>query len=171
MLVALCLSATAARATEPPSPSPAPLAREALSEAWWTGPLLAPSAGTLPRGHILVEPYLYDVIAYGSYDGKGDLAHAAHANDFGSLTYIIYGLTDRIGGGMITTPGYNKASGGLGSSIGLGDLGVLAQYRLTQYQVGRWVPTTSIAVQETLPTGTYDNLGLHPNSGFGGGAY
>ncbi len=40
-------------------------ARQSLEDAWWTGPMLAPSAATLPRGHLLIEPYLYDVIAQG----------------------------------------------------------------------------------------------------------
>jgi hypothetical protein len=37
---------------------PSSLLRQALDNAWWTGPMLAPSAATLPRGHFLIEPYL-----------------------------------------------------------------------------------------------------------------
>lgn len=154
-----------------PTPSAAASAREALSSAWWTGPLLAPSAGTLPRGHVLVEPYLYNVIQYGSYDRQGALTPAAHSNDFGSLTYIIYGLTDRISVGLIPVLGYNTGGGGPSGGIKLGDLGVLAQYRLAQYQPGRWMPTTSIALQENFPIGEYQNLGNRPNNGVGSGAY
>jgi hypothetical protein len=35
-----------------------------------------------------------------------------------------------------------------------------------QFHEGRWSPTTSIAVQETLPTGKYDRLGERPSDGF-----
>ena len=59
-----------ARAPEA-SPS-SPVVRQSLDDAWWSGPMLAPSAATLPRGHFLIEPYLYDVIA-------------DHSNGFGSL--------------------------------------------------------------------------------------
>ena len=38
--------------------------RQAMADAWWTGPLLAASASTLPQGHFLVEPYIYDVITW-----------------------------------------------------------------------------------------------------------
>jgi hypothetical protein len=63
-------------------------------------------------------------------------------------------------------------SGGPSSSaVGLGDVTLQAQCRLTQFHEGRWVPTTSIAVQDTLPTGKYDRLGERPSDGFGGGAY
>jgi len=40
---------------------PPAVVRQSLDDAWWSGPMLAPSAATLPRGHFLVEPYFYDV--------------------------------------------------------------------------------------------------------------
>ncbi|MGC2705690.1 MAG: transporter, partial [Candidatus Acidiferrales bacterium] len=133
--------------------------REALGDAWWTGPMLANSAATLPPGHFLVEPYLYDVIG-------------AHSNGFGSLTYIEYGLFNRFTVGLIPTAGFNKMNDALSSSgVGLGDLSVLGQFRLRQFHEGSWLPTTSIFVEETLPTGRYDKLGERLSDGFGGGAY
>jgi hypothetical protein len=133
--------------------------RQALDDAWWTGPLLAPNASTLPRGHFLMEPYLYDVIG-------------AHSNGFGSLTYINYGLANRFTVGVIPTFGYNKLSTGLSSAgIGLGDVTVQGQFRLRQFHEGSWLPTISATVQETFPTGKYDRLGDRPSDGLGGGAF
>lgn len=153
------------------APSPAPR-HEALSDAWWTGPLLAPAAGTLPRGHILVEPYLYDVIQYGSYDAHGTLKPAMHTNNYGSLTYIIYGVTDRFSAGVIPVFGYTAPAGGPNSAgMAMGDWALEAQYRLTQFRPGSAMPTTSISVQETFPTGRYDNLGERTSDGQGGGVY
>jgi hypothetical protein len=135
------------------------LARQSLDDAWWTGPMLAPSAATLPRGHVLIEPYLYDVIA-------------AHSHGFGSLTYMNYGLADRVTVGLIPTAGFNKVSNGPSSSgPALGDVTLQAQYRLTQFHPGSWIPTTSVAMQETFPTGKYDRLGARPSDGLGSGAY
>jgi hypothetical protein len=37
--------------------SPPLVSRQSLDDAWWTGPMLAPSAATLPRGHFLIEPF------------------------------------------------------------------------------------------------------------------
>jgi len=146
--------------------------RQSLDDAWWTGPMLAPSAATLPRGHFLIEPYLYDVIVQGQYDSNGARHSAPHANGFGSLTYMNYGLANRITVGLIPTVGYNDVSKGPSSGgVGLGDFTVQVQYRITQFQEGHWVPTTSIALQETLPTGRYDRLGNRPSDGFGSGAY
>ncbi|MGA8638565.1 MAG: transporter, partial [Candidatus Sulfotelmatobacter sp.] len=132
--------------------------RQSLDDAWWTGPMLAPNATTLPRGHLLIEPYLYDLIS-------------AHANGLGSLTYINYGFRDRLTVGLIPTAGFNVAnSGPSSSSVELGDLTVQGQYRLAKFREGSSVPATSVVVQETFPTGKYDRLGDRPN-GLGSGAY
>jgi len=152
--------------------SSAPAERQSLDDAWWTGPMLAPSASTLPRGHFLIEPYVYDVSLQGRYGHSGERQSAAHSNGFGSLTYIIYGVADKLSVGLIPTGGYTTTSTGQNSSgIGMGDLTLQGQYRLTKYHERSWVPTTSVAVQETLPTGKYDRLGNRPNDGFGSGAY
>ena len=146
--------------------------RQSLNDAWWTGPMLAPSAATLPRGHFLIEPYVYDVEVQGFYDSSGSRRRAPRANDFGSLTYINYGLRDRVTVGLIPIVGYNQVSGGPNSSgIRLGDLTVQAEYGLTKFREGRRTPATAIAIQETLPTGKFDQLGDRPSNGLGTGAY
>lgn len=133
--------------------------RQSLDDAWWTGPMLAPSAATLPRGHFLIEPYLYDV-------------RTAHSDSFGSLTYALYGLTDTLTIGVIPTLGYSVVDGGPDSSaVKFGDITLQGQFRLTQFEEGYWIPTTSIAIQETFPTGRYDQLGERTSDGFGGGVY
>lgn len=132
---------------------------QALDDAWWTGPMLAPSASTLPRGHFLIEPYLYDVKADGT-------------NGFGNLTYMLYGVADKFTVGMIPTAGLNVVSKGASSSgVGVGDLTVQGQYRLRKYRQGSWLPTMSVAVLESLPTGKFDRLGSRPSDGMGSGAY
>jgi hypothetical protein len=153
-------------------PSPPSAARQSLDDAWWTGPLLAPSAATLPRGHLLIEPYLYDVTTQGFYNSTGARVGTPHSNSFGSLTYINYGLANKFTVGLIPTFSYNDPSSGPNSAgVGVGDLTVQAQFRLSQFREGHWTPTTSVNVQETLPTGKYDRLGDRPSDGFGAGAY
>lgn len=145
---------TAAAETQAPTMP----ARQSLDDAWWTGPMLANSAATLPRGHFLIEPYLYDATSHGS-DG------------WGSLTYMLYGLTDRLTVGLVPVLGYNRVAGGPdGSGVGFGDASVLAQYRLVQFHEGSSMPTISLQLQETFPTGRHDRLGNRPGDGLGSGA-
>jgi hypothetical protein len=149
------VSAEAQQDASPPSS----VARQSLDDAWWTGPMLAPNATTLPRGHLLIEPYLYDVIG-------------AHSNGLGSLTYINYGLADKVTVGMIPTAGFNVVSNGPNSSsVEIGDLTLQGQYRLMKFHEGSRIPTTSVVLQETFPTGKYDRLGDRPTDGLGSGAY
>jgi hypothetical protein len=134
--------------------------------------MLANTAATASPGHVLIETYLYDVAGEGRFDSRGVRRSAAHSAGFGSQTYVVYGLADRAALGLISTAGFNKVSGGPSSSgPGVGDSSLLAQYRLTQFRAGSWLPTTAINVQETLPTGRYDRLGDRPSDGLGGGAY
>ena len=145
--------------------------QQSLNDAWWTGPIIAPNATTLPPGHFLVEPYLYDVISEGFYNSSGKRVSAPHENGFGNLTYFNYGLFNKFTVGVIPVFGYNRVTNGPSSAgVGMGDVTVQAQYRLHLFHEGSWVPTTSINLQETLPTGRYDRLGDRPSNGFGAGA-
>ena len=151
----------------------APLAgaQQSREDAWWTGPMLAPSAATLPQGHALIEPYLYDVISDGRYDANGTHRPSAGEHDLGSLTYVLYGLTDRLTVGMIPRFGFNQPSGAPHSSgIGVGDLTLQAGYGITRYQDGQRMPAIAVVLDETLPTGRYQRLG-RASDGFGSGAY
>ena len=145
--------------------------RQALNEAWWTGPILASGASTLPKGHILIEPYLFDAKPYGRLDAQGDRHDAPDADNWGSLTYLLYGVTDTFTAGVIPHFGYRRTDAGSSSGVQLGDLTVQGQYRLTQYKAGGRMPTISVVLQESLPIGRYDQLDARPNDGFGGGAY
>lgn len=146
--------------------------RQSRDDAWWTGPLLAASPGSLTPGHFLIEPYLFDAIPQGHYDNSGARQPVPHANDFGSQSYILYGLTDKVGIGLIPRFGFNDPGTGRDSSKpGVGDLTLQAQYGLTRFEEGGWIPTTAVVIQETLPTGKYDRLGDRPADGLGAGAY
>ena len=136
--------------------SEAPLS---LDDAWWTGPMLANSAHTLPQGHLLVESYLYDAIS-------------GRTNGVNSLTYLLYGVTDRLTVGLVPTAGYASVRGGPDSSgVQWGDTQFRVQYGLTTLDAARGIPDLAIALIQTVPTGKHDRLGTRPSDGFGSGAY
>jgi hypothetical protein len=146
--------------------------RQALDDAWWTGPIVAAGAATLPQGHALIEPYVYDVITRGRYDNDGHYRGTDTVHSYGSLTYMLYGVTDSFTAGVIPTFGFNDVANGPDSSgIGIGDVTLQAQWRLSQFREGSRVPTSSLVLQQTLPTGKYDQLGTRPSDGLGAGAY
>ncbi|MEP6620136.1 MAG: transporter [bacterium] len=146
-------------ATKPVGAQATPDARQSRDDAWWTGPMMANSAGTLPRGHVLVEPYFYRV-------------SSPHSTTIGSSAYVLYGLTDRFTAGFIPVVGSSRVDGSAQrSAMGVGDFTGLVQYGLTQYHEGSWMPAIGIGAQQSFPTGKYDQLGDKPSDGRGSGAY
>ncbi len=146
--------------------------QQSLDEAWWTGPLLAASPGTLPRGHWLVEPYVYDLMTYGRFDRDGTLRSTAAAHGIGSQTYIEYGLVDGFTLGLIPRLGLHESSAEQESSGStVGDITLQGAYGLTQFRPGSHVPTTSLVIGETFPTGKYDRLHGPTDGALGSGAY
>ncbi len=145
-------------------------AEQSREDAWWTGPMLAPSAATLPSGHVLIEPYLYDVMSEGRFDRHGTRQPGQGEHDVGSLTYVLYGLADRVTLGMIPRFGFNEPAGAANSSApGAGDLTVQAGYGLMRFEDGHRWPAVSVVLDETLPTGRYERL-ARSSDGFGAGA-
>jgi hypothetical protein len=166
----LALTTGVADASEVTPPSP--VVRQSLEDAWWTGPMLANTAAIAAPGHFLIEPYVFDVIGVGRYDGAGVRRAAPRADGFGTLTYVVYGVADRFSVGMIPSAGFNTVRDGPSSAgPGLTDTSLLAQVGLTRFHEGSWMPATAFNVQETFPTGRYDRLGNRPSDGFGSGAY
>jgi hypothetical protein len=147
-----------------------PVARQAMEDAWWTGPLLAAAAGTLPPGHFLFEPYFFDSIPFARFDSHG-VAHDVPAEDnFGSMSYLLYGVANHFSMGIIPRFGYQQVDGGKSSStLQLGDWSLQGQYQFTQFEEGRLLPTLSLNVMETFPTGKFDRL-ERGSDGFGAGA-
>jgi hypothetical protein len=120
--------------------------------------MLAASAETLPRGHALIEPYIFDV-------------RTARSNHLGSLTYLLYGVTDGFSVGTIATAGrVVPRDRARSSSSGAGDTTLLAQYRLTEFGQHGWPATLTLVLQEGLPTGRFDQLPNPDEPALGSGA-
>ena len=133
-------------------------ARQSLDDAWWTGSLVAYSARSLPQGHMLIEPYLWDVSS-----NRTDSVHL--------FTYFLYGATDRLTIGFAPDIAFNSVRGAADSSgVHLGDTTLRAQYMLTAMDMERGVPDLALAVLQNLPIGKYDHLS-RGSDGFGNGSY
>ncbi len=168
----LCVIGIGASAVAGATSETGAVSRQSLDQAWWTGPLLAPNAATLPQGHWLVEPYVYDVMTYGRFDRDGTLRSAGAAHDIGSQTYIEYGLVNRFTLGLIPRLGLYESSAGQGSSgFTVGDITLQGALGLTQFRPDGWMPATSLVIGETFPTGKYDRLDGRTDGALGSGAY
>ncbi|PNS09440.1 transporter [Solilutibacter silvestris] len=154
LAASLCGSAITGHAFAAETSSPP---QQSLDDAWWTGSVIANSPAPLPKGHGYVESYFYD-------------AKSPGVDAWGSQTYMLYGLSDRVTVGVRPLFGYTRIDGGGGSThIGGGDIALHAQYALTTYSREKNRPALAVAIEESLPTGRYDRLDRASN-GFGSGA-
>src|SRR5688572_24494299 len=125
--VLACMASATIAAQEPGATAE----RQSREDAWWTGPLITAGATPLPRGRWLIEPYLFDVKSYARYDDDGTERDIPDSDFIGSLTYILYGVTDRFTAGLIPRFGYSDVSTGTDSSgIRVGDATLQLQYGL-----------------------------------------
>src|SRR4051794_11405397 len=129
--------------------------RSAMKSARWTGPMLASTAETLPKGHFYTEPYFYDVIVQGDHHP-------------GSSGFYQYGLLDNLTVGF--QPSFAMATNRIGRGMAIGDFKLLSQVRLTHFTPDHQVPTVALVLNEVIPTGKFDRLGP-TEEGHGSGAF
>src|SRR6476660_4975230 len=128
---------------------------EAMKTARWTGPLLASTAETLPKGHFYSEPYFFDVTVRGDHHP-------------GSSGFYQYGLLDNLTVGF--QPSFATATNRLDRGMAIGDFKLLSQLRLTHFTPDHRVPTIALVLNEVVPTGKFDRLGPS-QEGHGSGAF
>ncbi|MES2253929.1 MAG: transporter [Pseudomonadota bacterium] len=147
------------------------VARQSMQDTWMTGPLLTLPGDTMSAGTIGFVPILLDGISIGGIDGQGHSYNVPAQNQVSLLAYLIYGVTDDFNLGIVPRVSYNHMPSYKSSSnIQPGDLSIEGQYRLSHFQEGGWLPTISVDLAETLPTGTFDRLD-RVTDGVGSGAY
>jgi hypothetical protein len=129
--------------------------RTAMQSARWTGPMLASNAETLPKGHGYTEPYFFDVITGGNHYP-------------GSSGFYQYGLAEGFTVGL--QPNFAVGTKRPNREFSVGDLKLLSQLRLTHFTPDNRIPTVAIVLQENLPIGKHDKLGID-KAGHGSGSF
>ncbi|MBE1160964.1 transporter [Dyella acidiphila] len=141
------------------------------ASANFTGPLLTPNPVSIPKGMLVVEPYLMQYRSDSGYDSHGqEQASSARVRQWQMLVPFFYGVTDRL---MVQTSiGAAHAMSGGASTRGWGvtDTSVGVQYMLLKPGNGYQGPAVSVNYSHRFPTGTYDRLNENPLDGIGNGA-
>ncbi|RJS94044.1 transporter [Salinisphaera sp. Q1T1-3] len=173
--VVLGAAATLITAGQVTSASAAPVprtgtTRQPMSDALFTGPLVAPNATALPAGHWNIEPYVVDSIQYGQFDNDWDSHNTSNSHAYRSVTLLEYGFTDRLTIALLPSFGYNVADEGPDSQgVQLGDTTLRMQYMVHAFSEGSLLPTVALSYAQNFPTGKYDGLQGHVADGLGSG--
>jgi len=151
----------------PPPPSPEQIQEElnraevqyekakSMFNPWYTGPLVTPSATTVPPGVGFLQPYLFGVGTYGTFDANRHSVGLAHNTYSVKLTPILqFGLTETMDFELIPTGVVNWSHGSTGG--GFSDLIAIAGWRIQSETL--YVPVMKFTIGETFPTGKYKHL-------------
>ncbi|MCX6990424.1 MAG: transporter [Chlamydiae bacterium] len=123
---------------------------------WFTGPLLAPSAHTIPQGHVNLEPYFFYTVNTGIYTKHW---HAKSIPNFynSSLQFLTQvGITKFMDFQVIPEIVWNKVKNQ--SYLDIGDLPFVVGFQLALDVVGGWQPAVKLRLGANIPTGKYDHL-------------
>ena len=136
---------------------------------WYAGPLLTPSAHTLPGGYVNIEPYLFWTNTFATYDKSGKSHQIPNIHTLNPQLPVLIGLTDWLN--LVLSAQYvrNKQKGMTGT--GWGDSGVGLNFQLLKE--APYTPAILFAVKETFPTGRYQRLNPKKGGmdGIGAGSY
>lgn len=130
-----------------------------FSGPWFTGPLLAPAGHTVPRGHTNFEFYAIDVKSDGAYNSNGELIHSPLFSSFVANPIITHGFTDWLDVQLTVPYVFNDTMHV--QHNGLADTTVSVGLQLVNQNDSTWKPDVRILIQETFPTGSFQDL--NPN--------
>ncbi len=121
---------------------------------WYGGPLLTGSGATLPKGLFNIQPYIFVIVDYATFD------NSRHSHSINNLIKInpklafAVGITDRIDAGVVVEWIHQRQSGKSADHFGdtslTIDLGIIKE---TQH-----LPALKVFINESFPTGKYEKL-------------
>lgn len=132
---------------------------EQLIQPWFTGPLLASGATTIPLGHVNTQPYFFATKIPDHYNKDWQ---AKKVPTFWALSTVVptwIGLSSWMDIEIQPQWSWNHQSL-VGGHWAFGDLAVQLDFQLYRddFPPKNWIPSIKFAIRETCPTGKYRNL-------------
>jgi hypothetical protein len=129
-----------------------------VQSPWFTGPLLAPSAITIPPGHFNLEPYIYINANTGHYDHnwKRQKVETFWVNELQPSIQI--GINNWMDFQLNPTLLYNYTKGAGKWVIGDMPIGFDFQLFHTSHLITKWNTALKLQLRETIPMGKYQKL-------------
>lgn len=137
---------------------------------WYTGPLVTPSASTVSPGEAFVQPYVFIADNYAQFNkDRKSVKLENNLISLKGLSVLQFGLTDKSDFTVTPSGIANWQAGKFGG--GFQDLTATLGFRFLDQTL--YLPNIKFSIQQTFPTGKYQNLslnGLNLNA-TGGGSY
>lgn len=123
---------------------------------WYTGPLLAPSGHTIPRGHTNFEFYAIDNYTTGHFDENGNLTRTPLFRTSVANPIITHGFTDWMDVQVVVPYVWNSTLGRHYNRVA--DVSATIGLQVLEQKKHHWIPDLRFAVQEIFPTGRFEFL-------------
>ncbi len=124
---------------------------------WLTGPLLTPSAYTMPPGHYNIEPYVVCTQSLGTFRSRWHLQKDSSVPDsINTIILAFIGLTENID--LSLYPFFTYKNGPGGDALGMGDLAIGTSYQLIKEDPRYHGMTCRVGVSQVFPCGKFQNL-------------
>lgn len=142
-----------------------------LYDPFYTGPILAPSAHTVPKGKVNTQPYYYWKRTYGLYTHSWHRRHTRSQLQFQFLAIFQYGINNFMDTSVITQAFLNRNQEQ--HYFGYGDTSWAFGFQLLEGSIGTLIPSCKFQVQQTFPSGRYQHLVARKlgTDAIGAGAY
>ncbi len=126
------------------------------AEPWFTGPILAPSAQTLPLGHANVITYGFLTARSSDFDDRGKPNRTPHFESRQINPLLTYGLSDWVDTQLSLPYTINHSEDRTSQHIS--DTSILLGFQMYRQPPHTWIPSLRISLQEIFPTGRFDSL-------------
>ncbi|KTD48347.1 hypothetical protein [Legionella quateirensis] len=140
-------------------------------EPWFTGPAIAISGKTVPKGVIAIQPYVFYTDIYGAFNNNKKKINTPDIHQTSTDYFLFYGLNDFMDlQGLVSLDQRSQFNR---SSDGIEDSRILMGIQLLKGELHSWKPFVKVTLAQYIPTGKYSDLSpeLHGLDAHGTGAY
>lgn len=127
-----------------------------LADPWFTGPILAPAGHNVARGHTNLEVYGLDVRTNGQYDDDSKIHSIPLFQSILINPLLTHGFTDWLDIQLSIPYTFNNTQ--KTSYNRITDTALGAGFQLVEQRKSKWLPDLRLFIQETFPTGKFENL-------------
>jgi len=129
---------------------------QSQASPWFTGPILAPAGHTVARGHTNLETYGFFTWVNRVYDNNGNTVAIDHTTNNTLNPLFTHGLTDKLDLQFSLPFAYNRVKDVRAHHIA--DTSLTLGYQALEQKGARWRPDLRITLQESIPTGRFEQL-------------
>ncbi len=126
------------------------------AEPWFTGPIFTTTGHNLKKGQTNLEVYNFDINTPGRYNGSGKVNSTPLFQTVLISPFFSHGYTEWLDVQVNLPYVFNQVDGK--SYNRLADTSIGFGFQLVEQNKAHWLPDIRFYLQETIPTGKFDQL-------------